>query len=562
MDRLGAIKHRIKAAAASRANGYTRADFLSDLKAGFITSIVALPLAIAFAIASGVAPAMGLYTAIIAGVLASAVGGSRHSITGPTGAMTVIILSTVHKFGLEGLLLAGLLAGVFQIMFGAARLGRFVKYIPLPVVSGFTAGIGLLIFSGQIANFLGITVPAKEHVWETFAAIAESIGGTHLAAVCIGLATLLMLTYLPQQLSKNKLLRYIPPSLIPLVGFTAAMYLLHPPIPRVGDIPYGLPTFSLPHFDFQLLKDVLPAGLTIALLGAIEALLCAVVADGMTGTKHDSDKELIGQGIANVVLPFFGGMPSTAAIARTAVNVREGAKTRMAGIIHALFLLSFMLVFAPIVTYVPKAFLAGILIFVSLRMINLHELRTILRLNRLDAIVAFTTMGLTVATDLVFAVQVGMFLAILLLFVQFTKVTEISAMEQYDPSTPYNAAVNQDPALKDKVAIYTIYGPFFFGAVNIFEHKVNEHMHVSRPIIILRMKGVQFIDSTGATRLKEFIADRRRKGRHVLLSTLLPRVKKTLMADEEFAALQPAEHVFERTAQAIEYARKKLAPNV
>ncbi|MDZ4724184.1 MAG: SulP family inorganic anion transporter [candidate division Zixibacteria bacterium] len=541
---------------------YLKGSALFDIKAGFITAIVALPLAIAFAIASGVPPIMGLYTAVIAGLLGSTFGGSKFSITGPTGAMTVIILATVNRFGIEGLLMAGLLAGLIQIAFGVAKVGTFVKYIPLPVVSGFTAGIGIIIFIGQIANGLGISIPAEEFIGHTVVDIVKEFHSVNLSAVIIVVGTILMLVFLPSMFKRIRPLKNLPPSLVPLSLSVAATMHLGWILPEVGDVPSGLPAFNLLSFNFDLARQVLPAALTIALLGSIEALLCAVVCDGMTNTKHDSDKELKSQGIANAILPWFGGIPCTAAIARSAVNVREGAKTKGAGIIHALFLLSFMLVFASIVSHIPKAFLAGILMFVSFKMINIDEIKTIMRISRQDTIILFVTLGLTVLTDLVFAVQIGMFFAIFLLFVRLVNTSDIRALEEYDPTDTISATLNAHPLLKDKMAVYTINGPFFFGTMSIFEKKVNEHMHMARPIILIRMKHVPFIDATGQTRLKAFVRERKGRGIYVLFSGLQIRVEEQLLASKEFQSLVPTEHIFERSVQAIEFAEENLLQKV
>lgn len=539
---------------------YLKKSFPADLKAGFITSVVALPLAIAFAIASGVPPVMGLYTAIIAGILGSAFGGSTYSITGPTGAMTVIILSTVNKHGVEGLLMAGLLAGMMQLALGIFRIGRYVKFIPLPVVSGFTAGIGIIIFVGQIANGLGIAIPAEEFIGDTIRDIWLELSHAQVSAIGVTLSTMLLLWLLPRLFSKAAVLKNIPPSLIPLVASAAAVWYFGLSIPIVGEIPHTPPSFSFLAINYELAREVMPAALTIALLGAIEALLCAVVADGMTNTHHDSDKELRAQGIANIALPFFNGIAATAAIARTAVNIREGAKTKWAGVIHALFMLSFMLLFADQVALVPKAFLAGILMFVSLRMINLHEIRTIVHISRTDAAVMLLTLGLTVLTDLVFAVQVGMLLAIFLLFVRLVRVTNITAMEEYDDGDGINGELARYSALKNRVAIYTIHGPFFFGTMSLFDQKVNEHMKMSRPITILRMKHVPFIDATGLLRLKEFIRERSHRQELVVLSGVRPEVRERIHHDSELMQYLPEQLIFDRTFQAIAWASEYVAP--
>ncbi len=540
-------------------SGYFKESFLSDLKAGFITAIVALPLAIAFAIASGVEPVMGLYTAVIAGILVSATGGSRYSITGPTGAMTVIILSTLNSYGIEGLLLAGFLAGIFQILFGLFKLGKVVKYIPLPVISGFTSGIGAIILIGQIPNALGMVIPAKEYAWETVVAIIENISAANTTALLICVATIVLLLYLPGILSKVKYLNSLPASIVALILSVLAIYYMKIDIPLVDSIPTGLPSIQMIDLNPQLVLTVLPAALTIALLGTIEALLCAVVCDGMTNTKHDSNRELMGQGLGNIVLPFFSGIPCTAAIARSAVNIREGAKTQVSGIIHALILFTILLFFGPIAAFIPKAYLAGVLILVSVRMINITEFKTIMHISKMDTTVLIATFVLTVLTDLVFAVQMGMFLAIILLFIRLTNVIDIQTMENYDKSTGINATIFSHPYLEKNVSVYTLNGPFFFGAMNVFESKINEHINISRPHIILRMRYVPFIDTTGLERLRSFISMAKKKNQRVYLTSIQPEVMRRMKNDEDLMELIEKQHVhiFEHTQDALEYVKEQ-----
>jgi len=542
---------------------YFKQNFSSDLKAGFITAVVALPLALGFAIASGVPPVMGLYTAVVAGILASLFGGSTFSITGPTGAMVVLILSTVTKFGIEGLLVAGFLAGLFQIAFGLLRVGKVVKYLPMPLISGFTAGIGAIIFIGQIGNALGLKLTPQEHVWQTLYQIFIHFSETNLAAVGIVLGTILLLLFLPRFLAKNKYTKNIPASIIALILFTILAVILALKIPIVGTIPTGLPTVTVPAFSWQLIKNVLPSAFTIALLGAIEALLCAVVCDGMTGTKHNSKRELVSQGIVNTIIPFFGGMAATAAVARSGVNIREGAKTRYAGVIHGIFLLCTLLFLGPLAQKIPRAFLAGILMVVAVKMVNVQEFKTIFRLSWLDTAVFLVTFGLTVLTDLVFAVEVGMLLAILLLFINLTSLIEIKHMEDYSKDTKINTIVNNNPWLKEKVCVYTLNGPFFFGAMNVFDHKIDEHLESKKPIIILRMKNVPFIDSSGVVRLVEFIKNREKHNGIVILSSVNEKVKKVLLKDHEFQSLTKGEHkkqllIFENTLLALDYVENHL----
>ena len=538
---------------------YFKGSFTSDLKAGFITAVVALPLAIAFAIASGVEPQMGLYTAIIAGMMVSATGGSRYSITGPTGAMTVIILSTLHSFGLEGLLLAGFLAGAFQILFGILKLGKVVKYIPLPVISGFTSGIGAIILIGQIPNALGLTLTSKEHVWDTLYAIISNIGHVSSTAITISIATILLLLYLPGLMAKIRYINSLPSSMIALLLSVLMIFYFKIEIPLVGSIPAGLPEIQMLNFNLELLMGVLPSALTIALLGAIEALLCAVVCDGMTNSKHDSNRELVGQGIANMALPFFSGIPCTAAIARSAVNIREGAKTRVSGIIHALILLIILVFLGPVAAFIPKAYLAGVLILVSLRMINITEFKTTMKISKMDTMVLLATFLLTVLTDLVFAVQMGMFLSIILLFIRLTNVIDIHTMEDYDRTKGINATIFDNPYLEENVAVYTINGPFFFGAMNVFESKINEHMNISKPHIIMRMRYVPFIDTTGLERLKSFIRSSIRLHQKVYFTSIQPEVMRKMENDMELTELMEKQHVHicDSTQEALNFLKNR-----
>ena len=502
---------------------------------------------------------MGLYTAVIAGMLVSATGGSKYSITGPTGAMTVIILSTLNSYGIEGLLLAGFLAGIFQILFGLFKLGKVVKYIPLPVISGFTSGIGAIILIGQIPNALGMVIPAKEYAWETVVAIIENISAANTTALLICVATIVLLLYLPGILSKVKYLNSLPASIVALILSVLAIYYMKIDIPLVGSIPTGLPSIQMIDLNPQLVLTVLPAALTIALLGTIEALLCAVVCDGMTNTKHDSNRELMGQGLGNIVLPFFSGIPCTAAIARSAVNIREGAKTQVSGIIHALILFTILLFFGPIAAFIPKAYLAGVLILVSVRMINITEFKTIMHISKMDTTVLIATFVLTVLTDLVFAVQMGMFLAIILLFIRLTNVIDIQTMENYDKSTGINATIFSHPYLEKNVSVYTLNGPFFFGAMNVFESKINEHINISRPHIILRMRYVPFIDTTGLERLRSFISMAKKKNQRVYLTSIQPEVMRRMKNDEDLMELIEKQHVhiFEHTQDALEYVKEQ-----
>lgn len=538
---------------------YFKEKFIFDLKAGFITAVVALPLALGFAIASGVPPVMGLYTAVIAGILGSLLGGSPFSITGPTGAMTVLILGAVSRYGIEGLLLTGFIAGLIQIGFALLKVGRLVKFLPFPIISGFTAGIGAIIFSGQIANAFGLIIKPEEHIWQTFYSIFEHLSETNFVSVGITIGTLLILLFLPSLLARLKWTRNIPPSIIALVFFTVLAVYLGWKVPVIGDIPSGFPLFQFFPIDFHLALTLFSAGLSIALLGMIEALLCAVVCDGMTNTKHNSNKELLSQGVVNVIVPFFGGMPATAAVARSAVNIREGARTRWAGVYHGLFLLLTLLFFAPVAKLVPKAFLAGVLMFVSARMISIEEFKVVYKLNKEDFLVMVATFLLTILTDLVIAVQVGFILAVFMLFVRLTKTVNVSTMEEYSKDAGLNALILRDPGIREAVSIYTIHGPFFFGAMNLFDHKIDEHMKMGKKFIVLRMKHVSFIDSTGVLRIVTFLKDREKQNRLVFITGLQDKVRDVLFKDHEFKRLMvlPSEkRIFNHTSDVLDVIKK------
>lgn len=539
---------------------YFKNYFFSDLKAGFITGVVALPLAIAFAIASGVPPVMGLYTAVFAGIIGAMFGSSKFSISGPTGAMAVIILAIVHNFGINGLLLAGFLAGIIQVIFGLLKFGKIVKFIPLPIVSGFTAGIGLIIFVGQVPNALGLLLEPQETALQTVFEVIKHFGSFNLIAFGIAFGTVFLMWFAPRFFSRFSVLKNVPASLFGLVLFTAATYFFLLPIPLIGEIPQGFPLVSFPEFDFSILRDILPAAFTIALLGSIESLLCAVVCDSMSSSKHDSAKELVGQGVANIAMPFFGGIPATAAIARSAVNIREGAKTRYAVVIHSLLLFLVLIFFAPAAEFVPKAFLAGVLMFVSAKMINLNEFKTILHVSRHEAVVFAITFLLTVFTDLVFAVQVGMLFALFMLFIELSNITDFRQLQEFDSrDKKFLGLVSSKPNLKENVGLYTIHGPFFFGAMNMFDRSVNTFLDIKKPIVIILMEHVPFIDSTGIARITTFIQERQKENKTVLLAELNQKVKLALLKNKDFAEHMQKDLIFDDIHKAIEFAEKKLA---
>ena len=500
--------------------GYTRQQFVADLTAGIIVGIVALPLAIAFGIASGVAPEKGLYTAIVAGFLISALGGSRVQIGGPTGAFVVIVYGIVQQYGADGLMVATMMAGVILIILGVARLGAAIKFIPFPVTTGFTSGIALIIFSSQVKDFLGLkmgTVPAEFVAkWEAF---AENFASLNPWAVGIALFSLAILGFWP------RISRRVPAPFVALIAATALVQLFHLPVETIGDrfgeIHAGLPRPALPHVSLHGITLLAAPAFTIALLAAIESLLSAVVADGMIGSRHRSNMELVAQGVANIVSPMFGGIPATGAIARTATNVKNGGRTPVAGIIHAATLLLITLFFGKWAGLIPMAVLAAILVVVSYHMSEWRTFRSELRAPKSDVAVLLVTFGLTVLVDLSVAVEVGMVLAVFLFMKRMAEVTNVSLVSREfaeamdEESEDPNAIASRH--VPPGVEVYEIDGPFFFGAAESFKQAVNSV--ATRPrVLIIRMRRVPVIDSTGINTLRDLARRSHQEGTLMILS--------------------------------------------
>jgi sulfate permease, SulP family len=482
--------------------------------------IVALPLAIAFAIASGVGPERGLYTAIVAGFVISALGGSRVQIGGPTGAFVVIVYTIVQRHGVEGLAMATLMAGVMLVGFGLARLGGAIKFIPYPVTIGFTSGIALIILSGEVRDFLGLEmgpVPAEFLArWRSFGAHLPSLNPW---AVTVSFATLAVIVLWP------RLNRRIPSPFVALIVTTAAVQLLHLPVDTIGSrfgvISAALPPPSLPAVTFQQMPGLMGAAFTIALLGAVESLLSAVVADGMIGGRHRSNMELVAQGVANIASPLFGGIPATGAIARTATNVRNGGRTPIAGIVHAVTLLFITLFFGRWAGLIPMATLAGILVVVAYSMSEWRTFLAEFRAPKSDVAVLLTTFLLTVLWDLTVAIEVGMVLAAFLFMRRMAEVTNISVLthELQDPKDDFENDPNavRRRAVPPGVEVYEITGPFFFGAAETFKERLGR-IAVRPKVLILRMRHVPAIDSTGLHALRDLVRRSRRDGSLVILS--------------------------------------------
>ena len=500
---------------------YSRQQFVADLTAGVIVGIVALPLAIAFAIASGVTPDRGLYTAIIAGFLISALGGSRVQIGGPTGAFVVIVYGIVQRFGIDGLIVATMMAGVILVVLGVAKLGAAIKFIPYPVVIGFTSGIALIIFSGQIKDLLGLRmgeVPAE--FFEKWRAYGESLGTINPHAVGIAALTLALIGFWP------RVNRKIPGPFVALLVTTAVAQVFGLDVETIGSrfgaIPSSLPAPSVPTVDLEMVTSLIGPAFTIAILAAVESLLSAVVADGMIGSKHRSNMELVGQGVANIITPLFGGIPATGAIARTATNVRNGGRTPVAGIMHALTLLLITLFFGRWAGYIPFATLAAILVVVAYHMSEWRTFRAEFTAPKSDLLVLLTTFVLTVVVDLTVAIQVGMVLAAFLFMKRMAEVTNVQVVTrefQEEEADPYTSDPNavQRRTLPRGVEVYEINGPFFFGAAETFKERVSVVEGTPR-VLVIRMRNVPAIDSTGLHALGQVVRQSRRDGVRVLLS--------------------------------------------
>ena len=494
--------------------GYTARRFTQDLIAGFTVGLVALPLAMAFAIASGVPPQAGLYTAVVAGFLISALGGSRTQIGGPTGAFVVIVAGIVVKFGLGGLALVGIMAGILLLIMGITGLGTAVKYIPRPVTIGFTNGIALLIASTQIKDFLGEkTPPVPSEFLARIRMLLHYVGTTRWQTVAVAATSLAIILLWP------RLTKRVPGSIVALLLSTLVVAGFHLPIETIGSkfggIPQGFPHFALPSFQAAHILPLLPSAFTVALLAAIESLLSAVVADGMSGDHHNSNVELVAQGVANIVSPLFGGIPATGAIARTATNIRSGALTPVAGMVHALTLLAILLVAAPLARFVPLAALAAVLFVVAYNMGEWREIGTIVRLSKTDIAVWITTFSLTVLADLTVAVGVGMALAALLYIYRIAETTTVEAVTP-EYLEDGRAHILQDKDIPSIVTILRIHGPFLFGATEKLADATRNLTKLG-DVVILRLRNMTALDATGIHALEQFSERLRKTGKTLLL---------------------------------------------
>ena len=545
----------------SSLKAYTRADFMTDLMAGIIVGIVALPLAIAFGIASGVSPEKGIITAIVAGFLISLLGGSKVQIGGPTGAFIVIIYGIIQEYGVEGLMVATLLAGVMLIALGVFRLGTVIKFIPYPIIVGFTSGIAVTIFTTQIADVFGLRFGGEAipgdfiGKWMLYARHFDTVNWWNAGVSVLSIA-IIALTPL---FSKK-----VPGSLVAIIVVTVGVYFLKmyagvTEIDTIGDrfsIQSQLPGASVPALDWEAIQGLFPVAVTIAVLGAIESLLSATVADGVIGDRHNSNTELIAQGVANIVSPIFGGIPATGAIARTMTNINNGGRTPVSGIVHALVLLLILAFLMPLAKYIPMACLAGVLVVVSYNMSGWRTFKALLRNPKSDVTVLLITFFLTVIFDLTIAIEVGLLIACVLFLKRVMETTEISVIRnEIDPNLESDLEVHEEHLmLPQGVEVYEINGPYFFGIATKFEEMMAQLG--DRPKIrIIRMRRVPFIDSTGIHNLTHLCEMSQKEKIHIILSGVNEKVHAALKKSG-FYELLGAGNICSNINEAVEKAKQ------
>ncbi|MBP5799107.1 MAG: sulfate permease [Prevotella sp.] len=524
----------------STVRNYDKKQFTTDLLAGIIVGIVALPLAIAFGIASGVTPEKGIITAIVAGLIVSVFGGSKVQIGGPTGAFIIIIYNIIQQYGFEGLTIATLLAGVFLIMFGVLHLGTIIKYIPYPIVVGFTSGIALTIFTTQIKDLFGLTMTSVPSDFiEKWIAYFSALPTIDWWSAGVGVASVAVIALWPK-ISRRSVAGKLPGSLIAIVLMTIAALLLRQymgvtSIETIGDrfsISNQLPGAQVPSLTWDVIKGLVSPAITIAILGAIESLLSATVADGVIGDRHNSNTELIAQGVANLASPIFGGIPATGAIARTMTNINNGGRTPVAGIIHAAVLLLIFLFLMPLAQYIPMACLAGVLVIVSYNMSGWRSFLSIMKNPKSDVIVLWVTFLLTVIFDLTIAIEVGLICACLLFMRRMAETTDVKVIsDEINPeeeNSDFQLGNLEHLTIPEGVEVYEINGPYFFGAGNKFEEIMGALRHQRPKVRIIRMRKVPFVDSTGIHNLTNLCLMSQAEGIQVVLSGVNPTVQAVL----------------------------------
>lgn len=543
---------------------YTKADFMTDLMAGIIVGIVALPLAIAFGIASGVSPEKGIITAIVAGFIISFLGGSKVQIGGPTGAFIVIIYGIIQEYGIDGLMVATMMAGVLLILLGIFKLGTVIKFIPYPIIIGFTSGIAVTIFTTQIADIFGLDFKSEKvpgdfiGKWILYFHHFDTVNWWN---VIVSVVSVFIIAIIP------KFSKKVPGSLVAIILVTVGVYCLKmyggiTCIDTIGDrfsIKAQLPEAAVPALDWEAIKNLFPVAITIAVLGAIESLLSAAVADGVIGDRHDSNTELIAQGIANFVSPIFGGIPATGAIARTMTNINNGGKSPVAGIVHAVVLLLILLFLMPLAQYIPMACLAGVLVIVSYNMSGWRVFKGLLKNPKSDVAVLLITFFLTVIFDLTVAIEVGLVIACVLFMKRVMETTKISVItDEIDPNNESDLEVHEEHLMIPQgVEVYEINGPYFFGIATKFE-EIMSRLGDRPKIRIIRMRKVPFIDSTGIHNLTTLCEMSQKENIHIILSGVNEKVHKVL-EKSGFYELLGEENICSNINEALEVATREIA---
>ncbi|KMY30095.1 sulfate transporter [Lysinibacillus xylanilyticus] len=547
-----------------RYEGYSVHHLKKDLISGIIVGIVAIPLAMSFAIASGVKPEYGIYTAFIAGILISLLGGSKYQIGGPTGAFVPILLGVVISYGYENLLIAGLMAGIILCLMGIFKLGSLIKFIPRPVTIGFTAGIAVIIFTGQIANFLGLTnIKRHEYFIDNVKEIVIHIGTANFYSVLTAIISLIIILITPKVLPKvpGALAGIVVSTLIATFFFSGQVATI---ATAYGQIPNTLPNFAIPDITLERIQLLIGPAFVIAMLGGIESLLSAVVADGMTNTKHNSNRELVGQGIANIVTPFFGGIPATGAIARTATNIKTGAVSPISGIIHGVFVLVTLLLLAPFASHIPLASMAPVLMVVAWNMSEQKHFTHIVKLKTGDSLVLIITFLLTVFTSLTLAVEVGLVLAVVLFAKRMSEKLVVTKVLP-DHSKESGKGKVQSHAVHQKrdcpqISIYTIEGPLFFGAAQTFEEAIVSSIQHQQKVLILRMSKVPFLDTTGEAYFGNVIKSFKAQGGTILVTGVQDELKLALQNNGLYAEIGE-DNFYPHTGEAINKALSYLDTN-
>ncbi|WP_404332741.1 SulP family inorganic anion transporter [Mesobacillus maritimus] len=542
-----------------RYQGYSLQALQKDLISGIVVGVIAIPLGMAFAIASGVKPEYGIYTTIIAGILISLFGGSKYQIGGPTGAFIPILFGIVMTYGFENLLIAGFLAGIILVLMGLFKLGSLIKFIPRPVTIGFTAGIAVIIFTGQIPNFLGLSGVEKHELFiDNMKEISFHIDTINVYSILTAIICLITVILTPKFFPK------VPGPLIGLIVSTLLATLLYPnQVATIGstygEISNTLPQFSFPDITLDKIQQLIRPAFVIAILGAIESLLSAVVADGMSNSKHNSNRELIGQGIANMVTPLFGGIPATGAIARTATNIKNGAVSPLSGIIHGVVVLLVLLLFAPYASKIPLASMAPILMVVAWNMSERHVFYHLLKTKTADSLILSVTFLLTVFVNLTAAVEVGLVLAVIL----FTKrMSDIMVTTKVLPNPKHKKVESQMVSHNHdcpQISIYNVAGPLFFGVAQTFEHSIMNTIHLRPKVLLLRMGKVPFMDMTGESNFASIVNHFSQHG-IVIISGIQQQPKELLQKTGLYATIGE-DHFFEHTGEAINYALNEINQN-